>query len=196
MTIGDTLTKDGWRYDGEKDFWAHPKRQGHIKITIQGWVHKVTVSVAAGGCDEVDIKARDDYRTVKEGFNETDLQEHLNSLQSLGKYAGRMAVYGESTKTAILKSVTGILKFVGFASALLFILYWLGVWLTPEKQRLAEKYQISQDAVSIAPKPHGCDFEDAPLGNKHCHYERKEDPVRNEQQKVIAVYVTWDKVEE
>lgn len=114
MRIGDTLTKDGWRYDGEKDFWTHPKRQGHIKITIQGWVHKVTVSVAAGGCDEVDIKARDDYRTVKEGFNETDLQEHLNSLQSLGKYAGRMAVYGEGTKTAILKSVTGILKFVGF----------------------------------------------------------------------------------
>ena len=84
MTIGDTLTKDGWGYDGEKDFWTHPKRQGHIKITIQGWVHKVTVSVAAGGCDEVDIKARDDYRTVKEGFHETDLQEHLNSLVPTG----------------------------------------------------------------------------------------------------------------
>ncbi len=66
----------------------------------------------------------------------------------------------------------------------------------PEKQRLAEKYQISQDAVSIAPKPHGCDFDDAPLGNKHCHYERKEELVRNEQGKVIAVYVTWDKLEE
>ena len=85
----------------------------------------------------------------------------------------------ESTKAAIL-------KFVGWMFAIFFILYWLNVWLTPEKQQLAEKYQISQEAVSIASKPHGCDFEDAPLGNKHCHYERKEEAVRNEQGKVIA----------
>ena len=74
MTIGDILTKDGWRYDGKKDFWTHPKRQGHIEITIEGWVHKV-----------LDIKARHDYRTEKQGFSETDLQEYLNSLESLGK---------------------------------------------------------------------------------------------------------------
>lgn len=56
--------------------------------------------------------------------------------------------------------------------------------------------EICHGAFLITPKPHGCDFEDAPLGNKHCHYERKEDTIRNEQQKVIAVYVTWDRVEE
>lgn len=70
-------------------------------------------------------------------------------------------------------------------------------WLTPEKERLASKYRVSQDHVVIEPKPHGCDFEDAPLGSKHCHYERVVDAEREcPSCRVTSVYVSWRKVEE
>ena len=44
--------------------------------------------------------------------------------------------------------------------ALFFGMYWMGYFLTPEKQRVAQKYHVSQDAVFVAPKPHACDLED------------------------------------
>jgi hypothetical protein len=69
-------------------------------------------------------------------------------------------------------------------------------WLTPEQQRIANEYHISKDKVFIEPKPHGCDFNDSPLGNKHCHYERKEEAAKDEQGRVTFVYVYWNKVQE
>jgi hypothetical protein len=72
-------------------------------------------------------------------------------------------------------------------------------WLTPEQERLSNQYRISQDKVVIEPKPHGCDFDDAPLGNKHCHYEKQVDVGRacgTPSCKVTGVYVSWRKVEE
>jgi hypothetical protein len=42
----------------------------------------------------------------------------------------------------------------------------------PDKDYLASKYNVPVDRVAAPPKPHGCDFDDAPLGNKHCHYEK------------------------
>ena len=72
-------------------------------------------------------------------------------------------------------------------------------WAMPEKQRLAEEYKVSQDKVFIEPKPHGCDFDDAPLGNKHCHYEKQVDVERacdTPNCKATGVYVSWRKVEE
>lgn len=69
-------------------------------------------------------------------------------------------------------------------------------WLKPENERLADKYGVAKEMVYIAPKPHGCDFDDAPLGNKHCHYERIESAPKDSEGKVTAVYVQWDKVQE
>jgi len=43
----------------------------------------------------------------------------------------------------------------------------------------------------------GCDFYDAPLGNKHRHYEKQVDTVKDcPDCKVTAVYVSWRKIEE
>jgi hypothetical protein len=72
-------------------------------------------------------------------------------------------------------------------------------WFTPEVDHLAEQYKVSKDKVIIQPKPHGCDFDDAPLGNKHCHYEKSVDVERTcpgPNCQAIAVYVLWRKVEE
>ena|SRR5215469_5824760 len=72
----------------------------------------------------------------------------------------------------------------------------LSYWLTPEQQRIVNEYHISKDKVFIEPKPHGCDFNDAPLGNKHCHYEKKQEVAKDEQGHVTSVYVYWNKVQE
>ena len=94
------------------------------------------------------------------------------------------------------EATKSVSKGFGWMGALFFGMYWMGYFLTPEKQHLAEKYQVSQDAVFIAPKPRGCDSKDAPVGNKHCHYDRKEEAIRDDRGKVTAVYVTWDKMQE
>ena len=87
-------------------------------------------------------------------------------------------------------------KASGWMGALFFGMYWMGYFLTPEEQHLAQKYHVSQDAVFIAPKPHGCDLEEAPPGNKHCHFDRNEVVIRDNQGKITAVSVTWEKVQE
>jgi hypothetical protein len=72
-------------------------------------------------------------------------------------------------------------------------------WLTPEADQLADQYHVSADKIVIEPKPHGCDFDDAPLGNKHCHYDKSVDVQRacpGPDCQVTAVYVSWRKVEE
>ena len=49
------------------------------------------------------------------------------------------------------------------------------------------------------PKPHGCAYNDAPLGDKHCHFEKVVDVDHECAQpncKIRAVYVSWRKVSE
>lgn len=90
-------------------------------------------------------------------------------------------------------------KLLGLATVVIFFgLVWT-YWMMPEKQRLAEKYNVSQDKVFIEPKPHGCDFDDAPLGNKHCHYEKvleTEKACPAPDCRVTGVYVSWHRLEE
>jgi hypothetical protein len=98
----------------------------------------------------------------------------------------------ESTKSLFRKLfVWGIVIIGG--------LWLLTYWWTPEKERLAQEYGISQDAVVIQAKPHGCDFQDVPLGNKHCHFEKVVDVERacpGPSCRVKQVYVSWRKVDE
>lgn len=89
-------------------------------------------------------------------------------------------------------------KLFGWGSVIAVILVMLH-WLTPEKKRLADEYKITQDKVFVEPKPHGCDFDDAPLGSKHCHYEKvvqTEKACDGPDCRVTAVYESWKKVEE
>ena len=77
--------------------------------------------------------------------------------------------------------------------------YLLTYSLTTEKERLAQEYHVSQDAIVIEPKPHGCAYDDAPLGNKHCHFEKFVDVQRTcpgSDCPATSVYVGWRKVEE
>jgi hypothetical protein len=90
-------------------------------------------------------------------------------------------------------------KVLGWAG-LIFVGIIAGIyWLTPEEQKLADEYHVPKASVVIESKPHGCDFDDAPLGNKHCHYDKVVLPERAcgaPNCGVKSVYVSWRKVEE
>jgi hypothetical protein len=80
---------------------------------------------------------------------------------------------------------------------MLVLAYWY--FIMPEQDKLADEYQISKDKIVIESKPHGCDFDDAPLGAKHCHYEKEVNAIKACEQpscRVIAVYVSWKKIDD
>jgi hypothetical protein len=113
---------------------------------------------------------------------------------------------------------------LGFLLVLL-LAYWVGgyvsVWLCPDrawayKWRYSWDSELSDATIVIISVPHDCEFLTAPIGSKHCHYEkamttiriksgvsgrfashdegktwRQADPILNE-----AVYVSWGKIED
>src|SRR5579864_8220552 len=50
-----------------------------------------------------------------------------------------------------------------------FVLWWLmpSTW----KFKYAIQYMTDSDSVTVENKPYDCDWDTAPLGAKHCHYE-------------------------
>jgi hypothetical protein len=78
------------------------------------------------------------------------------------------------------------------------------LFLTPGKHPepqgqygIALKYNVTMEQVILDPKPQGCDFSDAPMGDKHCHFEHSVYVKREcltPNCPVKSVYVTWHKV--
>jgi len=61
---------------------------------------------------------------------------------------------------------------------------YLVVWLAPEAEwayrwrYAAEKEGFDGAKINLSRKPHDCDFLTAPIGSKHCHYERRVETIR------------------
>ena len=71
------------------------------------------------------------------------------------------------------------------------------MWLFPEsKVGYTMKYALADEEVIIDRKPHDCEWETAPLGAKHCHYEKVVQTDTDQHGKVTAVYVSWQKVQD
>jgi len=87
-----------------------------------------------------------------------------------------------------------VLKELGMKSAavLLFAgLYW---WLLPENRKLAYLHSVPVHQVYINAKPHDCDFDRAPYGNKECHFEKLVQVEQDDHHRATAVIVDWVKV--
>jgi hypothetical protein len=86
-------------------------------------------------------------------------------------------------------------------------------WVLPNDWRVkyAAEYQFDYDQILIDRKPHNCEWATAPLGDKHCHYEkvvtvfnRKNEVIEGpaptnpapEDQKPVKVFVAWERVED
>lgn len=67
----------------------------------------------------------------------------------------------------------------------------------PGQYGIALKYHVTMEQVIMDPKPQGCDFSNAPIGDKHCHFEPSVNVVRScltPNCPVERVYVSWRKV--
>ena len=58
-------------------------------------------------------------------------------------------------------------------------------------------YSLSADHVFVEPTPHGCAYDDAPLGSKHCAFERHVELIRpSDDQPITDVFVSYRRVED
>jgi hypothetical protein len=85
-------------------------------------------------------------------------------LSGKPKYA-KIALFRQSLAIlffTILKWMLGMLL-------LAFILWWA----LPVDWRIkyAAEYAVGIGKIAMEQKPHNCDWDSAPLGSKHCHYE-------------------------
>jgi hypothetical protein len=106
-----------------------------------------------------------------------------------------MSEYG--LKQGVENLGRGFAKIVIIVGLGLVVLSFLYDWFAPLTFKIKVKYGVSDSAITIEPKPHGCEFADAPLGNKHCHYEPIVVPEKTcDTCPVVSVHVAWLKVEE
>jgi hypothetical protein len=69
-----------------------------------------------------------------------------------------------------ISGTLGWLSGLVLVAAIGFGVYYF--FFMPDKDYLSSKYNVPTERIDAPPKPHGCDFDDAPLGNKHCHYDK------------------------
>jgi|ERR1700728_1229616 hypothetical protein len=77
----------------------------------------------------------------------------------------RIALFWQS----LTEIFSTILKWL-FGIAGLALVVW---WLLPADWRIkyAAEYMVDTDKVVVGHKPYNCDWDSAPIGSKHCHYE-------------------------
>jgi hypothetical protein len=76
----------------------------------------------------------------------------------------------------------------------------------PDSIKYRLQYDVDSDHVYISDKPHDCEWDTAPMGNKLCHYEKSVSVIREDlkpwelyagkKAKVNSVFVTWNKVKD
>jgi hypothetical protein len=69
-----------------------------------------------------------------------------------------------------ISDILGGLSVLVILAAIGFGIYYF--FFMPDSEQLSGKYNIPVERVNAPPKPHGCAFNDAPLGDKHCHYDK------------------------
>lgn len=97
------------------------------------------------------------------------------------------------------KALHFLMKIVAFCAVVAVGGYVAYLIFASDQTKLSNEYNVPEDHVFAQPKPHGCDFDDAPLGNKHCHYEKHVDVERacpRPDCRVTSVYLSWNKVDE
>jgi hypothetical protein len=103
----------------------------------------------------------------------TPATENSSKSQSFGepiKDYARVTQTPKASKSSDNFEGLGCLLALVVVAAIGFGVYYF--IFMPDKDYLSSKYNVSAERVNAAPKPHGCDFDDAPLGNKHCHYDK------------------------
>ena len=125
--------------------------------------------------------------------------------------AGRFTIL--ETVVALLVSIADYVKVLFIIGLVIVGLAFAAWWMLPDDWRVkyAAEYMLDNKQIVIDRKPHSCEWATAPLGDKHCHYEklvtvfnRKNEIIEGpapvdpepEDQKPAKVYVAWQRVED
>ena len=99
-------------------------------------------------------------------------------------------------KSDLKKIVVGVT--VGLC--LIFVVSFLAVYGVSYRGWVAFTNNVAVENVYVEPKPHDCEWDSAPLGSKHCHYEShvvQTAGVGNHiDDSKIKIAVEWEKVTE
>lgn len=96
-----------------------------------------------------------------------------NKCRSWSRGAAQRFKAGLNVTAALLAIASHwfkILFVIGLAFGALAFAVW---WMLPDDSRMkyAAEYVLDSDQVMIERKPHNCEWDSAPIGNKHCHYD-------------------------
>jgi hypothetical protein len=155
---------------------------------------------------EARVRASEDGAAFADASDARNARD-TNSLSGADRLAADPAATSTTVWTAEHKIGLGaLLKLATGAIVLVAAIYLVMQLLAPakaprflvqSKYAIALKYNLLEDDVFMDPKPAGCEFTDAPVGDKHCHYEQDLNIVRNcleAKCPVKRVYVSWHKV--
>lgn len=93
--------------------------------------------------------------------------------------------------------VGGLFVLASLALVLPLIIQEGAMWLFPQSTfGYAMRYELPDNKVVIERQPHDCEWDSAPIGSKHCHYEKIVQTETDQNGKVTAVYVNWQKVQD
>jgi hypothetical protein len=99
--------------------------------------------------------------------------ENSSKSQSFGepiKDYARVTQTPKTSKPSDTFEGLGCLLGLVIVAAIGFGAYYF--FFMPDKDYLSSKYNVPIERVNAPPKPHGCAYNDAPLGDKHCHYDK------------------------
>lgn len=80
--------------------------------------------------------------------------------------------------------------------AFLVGIVWLWWEMASDEKKYSIYYGVPRDRVVVEKEPHDCEFLTAPLGNKHCHYDKHVSKVKLDEPNSYAVYVTFEKIQD
>jgi hypothetical protein len=117
----------------------------------------------------------------------------LPELRDIRKYRSRAFYIG--IWNDILLGLRWLAKvFIGLSVCGLVcgLIYLAFLYFFNPQEWYASKYSVPSRSVYIEPKPHDCEWDAAPIGNKYCHYKKSE--MYDSASK--SVYLGWEKVTE
>ena len=112
-------------------------------------------------------------------------------------------MYDKSKYPAWEKLKSDLKKTLGLAFAVLCVLgviSFVSVYGVSYRGWIAFTNGVDVENVYIEPEPHDCDWDSAPLGSKHCHYQSHVIQTYGQGNHVddrkIKIAVEWEKVSE
>jgi len=138
-------------------------------------------------CDHCGAKDWDDATVLtSSGKPRGDLSSknygQMTHDEILGEHARRYAQDSQASQrsqsvrasNAALNSkisdILGGLSILVVLALMAFGIYYF--FFMPDSERLSGKYNVPVERVAAPREPHGCAFTDAPLGDKHCHFDK------------------------